>query len=164
MGSDVGTLRPTAIFADFNPRSPCGERPDGGGGIGGTGEFQSTLPVWGATPRFRPVSGRLSISIHAPRVGSATSFTTSALAASVFQSTLPVWGATRDLHGIILLALISIHAPRVGSDFISPQTEYTITISIHAPRVGSDCLRRYQRQDSGISIHAPRVGSDQAGY
>ena len=33
-------------------------------------EFQSTLPVWGATGRRGPRSRRRGISIHAPRVGS----------------------------------------------------------------------------------------------
>ena len=33
-------------------------------------QFQSTLPVWGATPAPGEVAGALGISIHAPRVGS----------------------------------------------------------------------------------------------
>ena len=81
----------------FNPRSPCGERPECREYLPGFKQFQSTLPVWGATtttfdfvvsnghfnPRS-PCGERLHpggvqvqvrrISIHAPRVGSDDSF------------------------------------------------------------------------------------------
>ena len=56
----------------FNPRSPCGERLQGSGMAAGQIQFQSTLPVWGATGCL-VFTFRLSyISIHAPRVGSDT--------------------------------------------------------------------------------------------
>ena len=38
--------------ADFNPRSPCGERQPPIGSVRITEVFQSTLPVWGATCIF----------------------------------------------------------------------------------------------------------------
>ena len=103
--------------ADFNPRSPCGERPPScpGAPLGIT--FQSTLPVWGATFRegveihgflyFNPrspcgerhlaphhTSPLGKISIHAPRVGSDGRDSSTIAAHGRFQSTLPVWGAT----------------------------------------------------------------------
>ena len=79
--------------------------------------FQSTLPVWGATPRNRtepaahrhfnprsPCGERLvssgtpllwhRISIHAPRVGSDDISLRDSEFEVEFQSTLPVWGAT----------------------------------------------------------------------
>ena len=58
--------------AHFNPRSPCGERPAGLAMCTTEAQFQSTLPVWGATAMSRMETSLLSI----------------------FQSTLPVWGAT----------------------------------------------------------------------
>ena len=62
-----------------------------------TQEFQSTLPVWGAT-------------IAAAVLG---------LLLAQFQSTLPVWGATGlPAQPPAHLRGISIHAPRVGSDLI----------------------------------------------
>ena len=67
----TGLLRHTpALAQNFNPRSPCGERPPALTGQGLPGSFQSTLPVWGATTALlsRNLCGR--ISIHAPRVGS----------------------------------------------------------------------------------------------
>ena len=52
--------------SDFNPRSPCGERPGAGVSLADAVQFQSTLPVWGATttssarstpsPNFNPRS------------------------------------------------------------------------------------------------------------
>ena len=88
-------------------------------------EFQSTLPVGGATiwtSTARPTPG--------------------------FQSTLPVGGATTRSRGARRPEDISIHAPRGGSDmdiFFCPKS--VLKISIHAPRGGSDSFapERYQR-------------------
>ena len=55
---------------DFNPRSPCGERPAVSAFKTSADKFQSTLPVWGATQARPPGRPRGGISIHAPRVGS----------------------------------------------------------------------------------------------
>ena len=79
-------------------------------------EFQSTLPVWGATGVGADgLVAAVGISIHAPRVGS--------------DHHLPQ-------HPLELR--ISIHAPRVGSDCGPPSAQGLNAISIHAPRVGSD--------------------------
>ena len=84
-----------AIFsmANFNPRSPCGERHHKDSHPNYRPEFQSTLPVWGATSLLSHCLMADSISIHAPRVGS-------------------------DLYPVYKEVGydISIHAPRVGSD------------------------------------------------
>ena len=77
VGSDefVGFVREATI--DFNPRSPCGERPVRIQIHIIHQRFQSTLPVWGATKVQR------------------TQFTF-----YEFQSTLPVWGATQRPQGL----------------------------------------------------------------
>ena len=72
-GSDLGAAAPLTDQADFNPRSPWGERP-------------CRLGLW-----TEPVL----ISIHAPRGGSDSISTTLFLPILAFQSTLPVGGATR---------------------------------------------------------------------
>ena len=60
-----------------------------------TARFQSTLPVWGATRLGKKLYNPMTISIHAPRVGSDLGVRSmSSPSASGFQSTLPVWGAT----------------------------------------------------------------------
>ena len=58
-------------------------------------QFQSTLPVWGATPpAFPGPRPPGTISIHAPRVGSDDEELAQFFGEVIFQSTLPVWGAT----------------------------------------------------------------------
>ena len=89
-------------------------------------EFQSTLPVGGATLVVAPAAAEHHISIHAPRGGSDT----------------PA-GVERGGN------TISIHAPRGGSDDAAKlRAELAHKISIHAPRGGSDESRlpRYQTQ------------------
>ena len=108
----------SASSTNFNPRSPCGERPGGAGHDPDDAGFQSTLPVWGATHVAELPIEPVDISIHAPRVGS-----------------------DETNNPTAQCRVISIHAPRVGSDdehcnFINVQH-----ISIHAPRVGSDSQR-----------------------
>ena len=81
-----------------------------------TEEFQSTLPVRGATDEICRLLGYTPISIHAPREG----------------SDLLVSVAT-------LTCVISIHAPREGSDLLQwRHDKRRFPISIHAPREGSD--------------------------
>ena len=49
-GSDLQQNGLATVYADFNPRSPHGERPSGSV-ISSVGmQFQSTLPARGATP------------------------------------------------------------------------------------------------------------------
>ena len=83
-----------------------------------TEQFQSTLPVRGATCKYLASSLR-----------------------SLFQSTLPVRGATKAYLYFVVAVPISIHAPREGSDGLHGGVQRLIvSISIHAPREGSDSL------------------------
>ena len=100
----------------FNPRSPCGERHPSFAEFQPHRQFQSTLPVRGATnvndyeklvKDFNPrspcgerryarghVVRRSMISIHAPRAGSDAISALFVRKSRLFQSTLPVRGAT----------------------------------------------------------------------
>ena len=78
-------------------------------------EFQSTLPVKGAT-------------FGAPSIEVSPSF----------QSTLPVKGATLKTVALRRGARISIHAPCEGSDGDRFGVDELDVISIHAPCEGSD--------------------------
>ena len=65
-------------------------------------QFQSTLPVWGATwDSNRRTHTTIGISIHAPRVGSDRPWPATGRPCGRFQSTLPVWGATLSRAGIV---------------------------------------------------------------
>ena len=124
-------------------------------------QFQSTLPVWGATGTDSN-RWRWPIFQSTLPVWGATFSGNSGALKELFQSTLPVWGATLELEIISDLLRISIHAPRVGSDDqVANAIHLAYEISIHAPRVGSDKHdKNTKSQDIHISIHAPRVGSD----
>ena len=117
VGCDWTPCKPSWTSTNFNPRTPCGVRPD-----------------------FLPWIFRIiGISIHAPRVGCDFGATMPPAVLGInfnprtpcgvrrlalglqligveFQSTHPVWGATA-VHGTPDIAeAISIHAPRVGCD------------------------------------------------
>ena len=81
--------------------------------------FQSTLPVWGATP----------------------SSLVERLQGIDFNPRSPCGERRIDIQLVALGSQISIHAPRVGSDPINkPDSTFGFQISIHAPRVGSDSI------------------------
>ena len=172
------------IVTNFNPRSPCGERP----------RRRST---WYLNIYFNPRSP----------CGERHKSPPMQIRHGAFQSTLPVWGATLFLFFFFLRAAISIHAPRVGSDWVkpidftpdlnfnprspcgerlcrdstlysgrayfnprSPCGERLRSLSLTHPRSvnfnpRSPCGERLEIRRGGvtnyfISIHAPRVGSD----
>ena len=70
VGSDDFLFAFAVHGLNFNPRSPCGERPASHGISTHEERFQSTLPVWGATKIRLNIAHRVDISIHASRVGS----------------------------------------------------------------------------------------------
>ena len=126
------------VSPDFNPRSPWGERPDSPDIYGKGQEFQSTLPVGGATIKK-------SFLRQMPRY---------------FNPRSP-WGERQSCSDCAkLVTSISIHAPRGGSDDSVVYQIAVTGISIHAPRGGSDKPFFQIFSIVGISIHAPRGGSD----
>ena len=103
-------------YDDFNPRSPCGERQGVSLKLPSVTGFQSTLPRVGSDVSGGKDSGVITISIHAPRVGSDQPIDLTSRNSLRFQSTLPVGGATSVQHSLVSSICISIHAPRGGSD------------------------------------------------
>ena len=79
---------------DFNPRSPCGERLFQTVLLVNKYQFQSTLPLRGATLAVMVVIPFSQISIHAPLAGSDSLCVYHLTVALGFQSTLPLRGAT----------------------------------------------------------------------
>ena len=183
MGCDLSFSRPGPSPSNFNPRTPCGVRPKAVKGATLMSQFQSTHPVWGATPQMLASLAGAGISIHAPRVGCDTNAIDVLKNKEEFQSTHPVWGATacRWLPGGGD-QFQSTH-PVWGATTSSRPGRSFWTISIHAPRVGCDrrllgCLKDSALFQSThpvwgatvlgdvaagipiISIHAPRVGCD----
>ena len=115
-GSDLLRRFRADIAPYFNPRSPWGERLNHKRNQITSVEFQSTLPVGGATWRLCP--GILPAKDFNPRSpwGERRSSSVYREPFRAFQSTLPVGGATQSDCYRRKLQTISIHAPRGGSD------------------------------------------------
>ena len=69
MGRDAEYGRVKFLAEHFNPRAPYGARRGGTPVLTTQSEFQSTRPVWGATPPRTGERLAVAISIHAPRMG-----------------------------------------------------------------------------------------------
>ena len=107
----------TAPRWNFNPCSPCGERPT----IFSQAalqfpEFQSMLPVRGATGAAPLQPGRADISIHAPRAGSDQHIGGLFVQDTDFNPCSPCGERPWVVWAVNSQQLISIHAPRAGSD------------------------------------------------
>ena len=125
-------------LADFNPRSPHGERPSG------------TPRTADAPANFNPRSP------HGERHGEYAMGGKT----KIFQSTLPARGATSRSTRPVTKSTISIHAPRTGSDSPFRRSQPSGRISIHAPRTGSDlwmlCHQRHTLHFNPRSPHGER--------
>ena len=159
-GSDCAQVTACGIRTNFNPRSPYGERLRDVGRDIIDNQFQSTLPVRGATGGGGHCVPWPFISIHAPRTGSDSGISDGAPCDShfnprspygerpvllenirsvfIFQSTLPVRGATiRSLlcfADMLFQSTLPVRGATGGGGFVSR----LLNISIHAPRTGSD--------------------------
>jgi len=160
-GSDDRRADFRQTLADFNPRSPCGERrADGRAEIHGT-DISIHAPRAGSDRRearsrtsqanFNPRSpcgerrcadrepcALARISIHAPRAGSDASRQYSSSSSRAFQSTLPVRGATRDVMKYAVFIPFQSTLPVRGATRPARSLVSRSRISIHAPRAGSD--------------------------
>ena len=162
-GATLSFYPDPGLRGNFNPRSPCGERPI----TGLLALFNIIISIHAPRAgsdyyqRFIPLIGGSHISIHAPRAGSDLIWSFLHLLSMMyfnprspcgerrsfwggigtfftFQSTLPVRGATPISCTIKAVRYISIHAPRAGSDKKGLDWQPRNPISIHAPRAGSD--------------------------
>ena len=127
-------------------------------------QFQSTLPMRGATTGYRPAN--IWLSYFNPRspcgerpfcfqiikypflfqstlpMRGATQSNAIKISPPSFQSTLPMRGATCcPVRRSYIFPRISIHAPHAGSDVSLALALLADVISIHAPHAGSDCWR-----------------------
>ena len=78
--------------------------------------FQSTRPVWGATPVDKIMVADVDISIHAPRVGRDLLAQEYDTKNGNFNPRAPCGARLRPIKPGELSKEISIHAPRVGRD------------------------------------------------
>ncbi len=82
-------------------------------------QFQSTLPVWGATLAVPQSRNPVQISIHAPRMGSDSRKTGAPMRRTDFNPHSPHGERHRNYAKVGYYTDISIHAPRMGSDSLA---------------------------------------------
>ena len=128
-----------SFLANFNPRSPRGERQLGVTVSGVSKQFQSTLPARGATISALTPHLRAEISIHAPREGSDTVRGTQPLERSHFNPRSP----RGERHAV----------DKNG-------TEHYMDFNPRSPRGERHSGTGTDIKNAEISIHAPREGSD----
>ena len=170
--------------ANFNPRSPRGERPNHGYYKCYSRAFQSTLPSRGATiATTKNTTGTTNFNPRSPR-GERRSPSTSRSCRGIFQSTLPSRGATDHPAAVIRLYLFQSTLPsrgatrRKGLIFSEPRlfqstlpsrgatairraSSIRVLFQSTLPSRGATVPRRRQRRPRlPISIHAPLAGSD----
>ena len=104
--------RPTG----FNPRSPCGERLGREALLIKIIEFQSTLPVWGATRSFPRFVGRSSDFNPRSPCGERQKCWRHTNTSKSFNPRSPCGERRRQGHFDRRYGFVSIHAPRAGSD------------------------------------------------
>ena len=126
---------------DFNPRSPCGERPQPLV-VELRADISIHAPLAGSDAEVQHAAPARGISIHAPLAGSDSSRYRWKVGVKSFQSTLPLRGATTAWGDELFYLDISIHAPLAGSDPRRLWYNSGGDISIHAPLAGSDLAPR----------------------
>ena len=137
-GSDPVFEKSIHADADFNPRSPCGER--------------LLNPIFFVTAE--------GISTHAPHAGSDVPFRCSYHWYLLFQPTLPMRGATPCCRSCPRWRQFQPTLPMRGATVTDIEAALANTISTHAPHAGSDDLRSARVHERRISTHAPHAGSD----
>ena len=100
----------------FNPRSPYGERRARADALRALDQFQSTLPIRGATCLCGVLPDPVSISIHAPHTGSDFLRLGVPFPAYDFNPRSPYGERPPRMVRELLGIRISIHAPHTGSD------------------------------------------------
>ena len=124
---------------NFNPRAPCGARPEQRRRCGCLYDFNPRAPCGARLLCLMFHGFQVVISIHAPRAGRDNANSRCDRQNFRFQSTRPVRGATFFPRFFLRCAIISIHAPRAGRDRRVVGVHVpAILISIHAPRAGRD--------------------------
>ena len=101
---------------NFNPHSPCGERPELIRTMLVPSEFQSTLPMRGATFLLQDKEIMTIISIHTPHAGSDHYLHHTSSSSLNFNPHSPCGERRYGQRRSPLLQQISIHTPHAGSD------------------------------------------------
>ena len=166
-GATTSNSSSSGTLTNFNPRSPCGERPEYGLTAMHLKSFQSSLPVRGATFSSCAFIAFFQFSILAPRAGS-DKYLSTAYTAIDFSILAPRAGSDPCRGGRLCPQSLfnprspcgerhrpgaarrpgwrfSILAPRAGSDVGTDAHHNNLKFSILAPRAGSDVVKPFTR-------------------
>ena len=163
MGRDHGCIGSYRYHQYFNPRAPCGARPDCCSVRSCYHRISIHAPRVGRDSDIEPrPSPPLDFNPRAP-CGARPFHTWNTAKLDIFQSTRPVWGATSHTYGM-----------RGGKKNFNPRAPCGARLWFHShksrgryfnPRAPCGARRRSATvswASINISIHAPRVGRDHA--
>ena len=160
-GSDVHLLSKTKQRTDFNPRSPCGERLSKRTICWNLIQFQSTLPMRGATEEAYEVGESDFISIHAPHAGSDGAVPSSWMQWTYFNPRSPCGERLRPSQNALIESKFQSTLPMRGATVWTFQEQPVVSIfQSTLPMRGATRLARIPARAQTISIHAPHAGSD----
>ena len=118
----------------FYPRSPCGERPNGGVLSNFFVNFYTRSPCGERPPRPRYYPMGRHISIHALLAESDVSITIITICIALFLSTLSLRRATRgwtlNINGPIFLSTLSLRRATDSSTLMKCQVKFLSTLSL----------------------------------
>ncbi len=136
---------------NFNPRPPCGGRPEGSQVILSFYVFQSTSPAWGTTKNIQESRLKMIFQSTSPVRGTTIKSIYNALCSLYFNPRPPCGGRPADFSRRAAEQKISIHVPRAGDDrgYVSRKSD-GIIISIHVPRAGDDKAHAAKCGDGSI--------------
>ena len=160
-GSDTPSPpTPSPARANFNPRSPHGERRPRAGRSCSALPFQSTLPARGAT-RPQPADAHGSRFQSTLPARGATRRGKHFFAICRFQSTLPARGATNPRRNHARQQIyFNPRSPHGERRARNQRTPTGADFNPRSPHGERHSIIDYQSAGFTISIHAPRTGSD----
>ena len=149
------------LCSNFNPRSPCGERHARSVGTTRRTRFQPTLPVRGATEKLAGVNRREEISTHAPRAGSDICGPGRPSLVPDFNPRSPCGerqqGGRIEALDILFQPTLPVRGATCKATTIRPPRRYFNPRSPCGERLASVVANKPHVK---ISTHAPRAGSD----
>ena len=117
-GRDCACYRGGVVVCHFNPRAPCGARPEPTGTPIFNTRFQSTRPLRGATINQLRMAFQIQFQSTRPLRGATWETCAYTARYVIFQSTRPLRGATLAGSSPLAVRGISIHAPLAGRDLL----------------------------------------------
>ena len=148
------------IWDDFNPRPPCGGRPQGKEEETLRTPFQSTSPVRGTTPPSGSHRPSAPISIHVPRAGDDAHDQSPQTEERDFNPRPPCGGRPVLADAVMIWDDFNPRPPCGGRPAQSSAIPQRRQFQSTSPVRGTTRVRATWTRWLRISIHVPRAGDD----